>query len=86
MGVMKTITYRKSALKVLQRMPRPESKRIQGKIKAYAEDPESQRNNIKALKGGDYIRLRVGDWRVIIDEHGDVLDIINIGARGGVYQ
>jgi mRNA interferase RelE/StbE len=38
------------------------------------------------MKGSDYIRLRVGDWRVIIDEHGDVLDIINIGARGGVYQ
>ena len=80
MLVMKTITYRKSALKVLQRMPRPESKRIQGKIKAYAEDPESQRNNVKALKGSDYIRLRVGDWR------GDVLDIINIGARGAIYQ
>jgi len=67
-------------------MPRPESKRIQGKIKAYAEGPESQRNNMKALKGSKYIRLRVGDWRVIIDERGDVLDIINIGARGGVSQ
>lgn len=67
-------------------MPRPDSKRIQGKIKAYAEDPESQRNNVKALKGSEYIRLRVDDWQVIIDERGDVLDIINVGARGGVYQ
>lgn len=67
-------------------MPRPEAQRIQGKIKAYASDPASQRNNVKALKGSEYIRLRVGDWRVIIDERGDVLDIINIGARGGVYQ
>ncbi|WP_249978226.1 type II toxin-antitoxin system RelE family toxin [Vreelandella olivaria] len=83
---MKAITYRKSALKMLQRMPRPESERIQGKIKAYAEAPGSQRNNVKALKGSDYIRLRVGDWRVIIDEHGDVLNIIHIGTRGGVYQ
>ncbi|MDQ7733937.1 type II toxin-antitoxin system RelE/ParE family toxin [Halomonas sp. SpR1] len=82
---MKTITYRKNALKVLQRIPRPESQRIQSKIKAYAEDPASQLNNVKALKGSDYIRLRVGDWRVIIDEHGDVLDIVNIGARGGIY-
>ncbi|WP_193391960.1 type II toxin-antitoxin system RelE family toxin [Halomonas sp. GFAJ-1] len=39
-----------------------------------------------ALKGSEYIRLRVGDWRVTIDERGDVLDIINIGARGGVCQ
>ncbi|UXZ53195.1 hypothetical protein LOS15_10095 [Halomonas sp. 7T] len=38
-----------------------------------------------ALKGSEYIRLRVGDWQVIIDERGDVLDIINIGAHGGVY-
>ncbi|KKO10242.1 hypothetical protein LCGC14_0027740 [marine sediment metagenome] len=67
-------------------MPRPESQRIQGKIKAYAEDPVSQSNNVKVLKGSDYIRLRVGDWRVIIHENGDVLDIINIGARGSVYQ
>jgi len=86
MTKMKTITYRKSALKVLQRMPRPEAQRLQGKIKAYASDPASQRNNVKALKGSDYIRLRVGSWRVIIDECGDVLDIINIGARGDIYQ
>lgn len=54
---MKTISYSKVALKVLKRMPRPEAQRIQRKLKAYAEDPATQRNNIKALVGSDHIRL-----------------------------
>jgi len=36
------------------------------KIEAYAEDPVSQANNVKALKDYGAIRLRVGDWRVIM--------------------
>jgi len=35
-------------------MPRPKSKRTQDKIKAYAEEPESECSNLKALKGSDY--------------------------------
>ncbi|MGC3873210.1 type II toxin-antitoxin system RelE family toxin [Halomonas sp. GXIMD04776] len=83
---MKTITYRKSALKALQRMPRQEARRIRSKIVAYAENPVAQRNNVKALMGSDYIRLRVGDWRVIMDDQGDVLDVVKIGARGAIYR
>jgi mRNA interferase RelE/StbE len=30
------------------------------------------------------IRLRVGDWRVIMDD-GVVLEIVAIGSRGSVY-
>lgn len=83
---MKTITYRKSALKALQRMPRQQAKRIRSKIMVYAESPAVQRNNVKALVGSDYIRLRVGDWRVIMDDQGGVLDVIKIGARGDIYR
>lgn len=43
-------------------MPRLDAQRIQRKITVYAEDPAAQSNNIKALVGSDYIRLRVGDW------------------------
>lgn len=59
--------------------------RIVGKIEAYAADPASQRNKVKALKGTAAIRLRVGDWRVIMLD-GVVLDIIDIGPRGGIYD
>jgi len=42
--------------------------------------------DVKALKGREGIRLRVGDWRVIMDDQGNVLAILDIGPRGGVYD
>ena len=82
---MKPISYSKTALKTLRRIPANEAKRIRGKIEAYAADPASQANNVTALQGRDGIRLRVGDWRVILDD-GEVLAVLKIGPRGGVYD
>ena len=66
-------------------MPVPTQERIKAKIEAYADDPASQANNVKALKGRTGIRLRVGDWRVIMDDEGAVLAVLEVGPRGGVY-
>ena len=82
---MKPILYKPQARKALRHMPANTARRIVGKIEAYAADPASQQNNVKALKGRDAIRLRVGDWRVILQD-GVVLDIIDIGPRGGIYD
>ena len=43
-------------------------------------------NNVKALVGSPYIRLRVGDWRVVMDDQGAILEIVKIGPRGGIYE
>jgi len=45
---------------------------------------KSQANNVKSLKGREGIRLRVGDWRVIMDDQGNVLAVLDIGPRGGI--
>jgi mRNA interferase RelE/StbE len=82
---MKPIRYTRSAIKALQRMPANISARIVGKIEAYAADPVSQANNVKALKGRDAIRLRVGGWRVIIEDD-VVLAVLEIGPRGSIYE
>lgn len=82
---MKPISYTRAAIKALQRMPANMATRIVGKIEAYAADPASQANNVKALKGRDGIRLRVGDWRVIMED-GVVLAVLEIGPRGSVYE
>ena len=66
-------------------MPANTALRIVGKIEAYAEDPASQANNVQALRGRDGIRLRVGDWRVIMRD-GEVLDVLDMAARGGAYD
>lgn len=83
---MKDVTYKPAALKALRKMPANTAMRIRNKISAYAADPDSQANNVKALKGRKGIRLRVGDWRVIMDDNGDVLDVLKIGPRGGIYD
>ena len=82
---MKPILYRPAARKALRRMPATTARRIMDKIEAYASDPASLANNVKALQGRDGIRLRVGDWRIIMLE-GVVLDVLNIAARGSAYE
>lgn len=81
---MKEITYTSAARKALRKMPANTAQRIMGKIDAYAADPKSQANNVKALKGQDAIRLRVADWRVIMID-GVVIEVIKIAPRGGAY-
>nr|WP_240233793.1 type II toxin-antitoxin system RelE/ParE family toxin [Devosia sp. JXJ CY 41] len=82
---MKPITYRPAATKALRKMPANSALRIVAKIEAYAADPSSQANNVKALRGREGIRLRVGDWRVImIDDV--VLDVLEVGPRGSIYD
>lgn len=68
-------------------MPRPDATRIREKVRQYAEDPVQLANNVKALVGSTYTRLRVGDWRVIMDEADRaVLAIVKIGPGGDVYE
>ena len=83
---MKQISFTRAALKSLRRMPASTAALIRSKIAAYAEDPASQANNVRALKGRTGIRLRVGDWRVIMDDQGNVLAVLQIGPLSGVYD
>jgi mRNA interferase RelE/StbE len=82
--VVKQVVYTKAARRTLGRLPQNTAQRISQKILAYAADPSSQANNVKALQGSGLVRLRVGDWRVIMDD-GVVLEILDIGSRGGIY-
>lgn len=82
---MKPITYTRAAIKALRRMPANMATRIMTKIEEYAADPVALANNVTALRGREGIRLRVGDWRVIMRD-GVVLAVLEIGPRGGVYD
>lgn len=82
---MKKVIYAKAAARALIKMPLNTALRIRDKIDQYAADPSSQANNIKALQGTDQIRLRVGNWRIIMED-GIVLEVVKIGPRGGVYD
>ena len=82
---MKSVVYSRSAQKTLARMPRNWAIRIRDKIAAYSDDPAAQANNVGKLRGDDnLIRLRVGDWRVIMHD-GTVLLILKVSSRGSAY-
>jgi len=80
------VNYTKAAIKALRRMTLNAAALIGAKIEAYAQDPNSQANNVTPLKGREGIRLRVGDWRVIMDDQGNVLAILDFGPRAGAYD
>jgi mRNA interferase RelE/StbE len=83
---MRQIAYSRSAIKVLRKTPVNTAKRITSKIEQYVGDPKSLANNVTALTGSAYIRLRIAGWRVIMDDRNNVLEILKIGPRGGVYD
>ncbi len=70
---------------MLSRMPRNEAEKVREKIFQYAAEPGSLAANVKKLQGREGFRLRVGNWRVIFDEGGNILDILDIGSRGSIY-
>lgn len=81
------VRFERQALRVLTRMPRNTAMTIRAKIDQYATDPSSLSNNVKRLQGADgYLRLRVGDWRIIFDDDGRVVSIIRIGPRCDIYE
>ena len=85
MGV-RDIAYSRTALKALTRMPRNLATRIREKIRAYADDPASQANNVASMEGQDsLVRLRVGDWRVVMRD-GSVLQVLYVASRGSAYR
>ncbi|MGX7415231.1 type II toxin-antitoxin system RelE family toxin [Aerococcus christensenii] len=45
------------------------------------------KGDIKKLQGFEtYKRLRVGTYRIIFDDLGNVIDVIQIGNRGDIYK
>jgi mRNA interferase RelE/StbE len=84
---MKRIAYSKAALKTLGRILPKSAALIRAKIHQYAAEPSAQANNVKALKGeaGVY-RLRVGDWRILFSEDGQIIAIVKVSSRGGAYD
>tara|TARA_R110002110_G_C13136226_1_gene689270 strand:+ start:318 stop:569 length:252 start_codon:yes stop_codon:yes gene_type:complete len=83
---MKKITWTKTALKQLRKIPANSRKSIVRKVGQYATAPESLANNVIRMQGFENVyRLRVGDWRVVIEEDGPIIAVLKVGPRGGVY-
>ena len=83
---MRELKYTKSAIRSLRKMSANTATFIISKIEAYANEPETQKNNFKILKGRQGFRLRIGSWRVIMDVDGNVLAVLDIGHRSSIYE
>ena len=83
---MKELKYTKSAILALRKMPANTAALIIAKIEAYTKDPKTANNNFKTLRGRQGFRLRVGSWRVIMDDNGSVLAVLDIGRRSSIYE
>ena len=76
------IEFKRSAAKALRKIPKTDQKRIADKIDSLSEnlpDPATTK-----MKGDNpFHRVRVGDYRIIYEIHGDILlnVILKIGQR-----
>jgi mRNA interferase RelE/StbE len=83
---VKSVYFHPHALKGLARH-RKDGRRLLSKIEAYVEDPNSQSNNVKRLKGTPALfRLRVGDYRIIFTEDKGKITVLKVEPRGSAYD
>ncbi|OOC09636.1 MULTISPECIES: type II toxin-antitoxin system RelE/ParE family toxin [unclassified Thioalkalivibrio] len=63
---------------------------VLAKIRQYAAEPDSLANNVKALKGREEYRLRVGDYRVLFvilqDGTMTIMEVTAIRHRSKAYD
>lgn len=85
-GAQEMIVYKKQAKKDLGKLPKNTRVLILSKINQLFNDPASLKQNIKPLKGSDNYRLRVGNYRVIYNRKGVILNIWRIAPRSAAYN
>lgn len=76
------------ALRELNRIPAKERNRLKQKIRALASGPQARHAWAKPLTGRPGLRIRQGDYRVIvmIDQEAQTLAAIEAGHRKEIYR
>lgn len=77
------IHWDKKAKEQLKKLDLFLARRIAKKVKELNENPFYQ--NVKRLKNSPYFRLRVGDYRVLFEMIGNIINIVRIGHRKNIY-
>jgi mRNA interferase RelE/StbE len=73
--------YNNTSLKFLAKQPKTQQERIFTAIRKLPN------GDVKLLAGKDsFLRLRVGDYRVIFVVDGETIIIRDIGNRGDIYK
>ncbi|WP_203157491.1 type II toxin-antitoxin system RelE family toxin [Methylobacterium aquaticum] len=80
------VVYTRKAARALARMPPDTEALIRGKLDQVARDPASLANNIRAMRGVQGYRLRVGDWRALFTSEDERIIVHDVGPRGSIYE
>ncbi|MCD7109318.1 cytotoxic translational repressor of toxin-antitoxin stability system [Rhizobium sp. DKSPLA3] len=80
---MKEIVVTREAQKSLKKMQPQRRAAIFTRLDAYAR---GEAVDIKKMQGYPYFRIRVGQDRVVIDDLGRVITVIDAGPRGSIYK
>lgn len=80
-----SISFSDYSLKQLEKLPKEVQKRITSTLKRCKIRPYS---HVKKLVGNSYFRLRVGEYRVVMDIIDNELKIhvIQLGHRKNIYK
>lgn len=81
-----TVTVDKAVLRRLKRIPEPDRNRLFEAILSLETGTEGQ--DIRRLVGRDGYRLRVGNWRILLDVDAQKkrISVYDIGSRGDIYK
>ncbi len=79
------IIWSESAIRQLKKLDRPVARRIFNKVGDLRHDPQRY---VQKLVNSPYYRLRVGDYRVILDIKKEALRILvlKVGHRSTIYD
>ena len=79
------IIWSDSAVRELKKLDRTVARRIFDRVGGLRKDPYRQ---VRKLVNSSHFRLRVGDYRVIIDIQAAALRVlvVKVGHRGSIYR
>ena len=80
---MKRVAFTSTAARQWAKLPADVRRRIEGKLKAFAETGQG---DVKRLKGQGGARLRVGDGRVIFYSERGTIIVVAVGHRREIYD
>ena len=83
---MYELRYKKKAIKALAKINEPYYTAIMEAIEGLGENPRPF--GYKKLTGRSGYRIRVGTYRILYDifDTNLIIEIVNVGSRGGIYE
>ena len=81
--MVKAVSYTRTAIKALKLLSAKDRNAIMDKMDSYAA---GQPQDVVALKGSAFLRLRHRDWRVVFEESSEIVAVLDVAHRREVYR